>query len=58
MKCIPNRRSADLKSMREIFFAEPLVGDEFAPSHSIKDFENNPVGEARYTGFEERPDAS
>jgi len=55
VKRVTNRRPAHFESAREIFFAEPLVGDKFAPLHSIEDFEDNPIGKCTVDGFRREP---
>ena len=51
VKSVPHWRPAHLKTFRQIFFAEPLVGDEFRFPYAVKDLEDNPVSESTINRF-------
>ncbi len=55
MECIAHGCPAHIESMGEVLFAKPLVGDKLAVLDSIKDFENNPVGECTVNGLRGEP---
>ncbi len=51
MQRVTDRRPAHIESTCKFFFTETLVGDEFALFRSVKDFENDPIGEGTIDGF-------
>ena len=48
---IADRRPADIKTLSQILFTEPLVGNQIAFSHPFEDLEDDPVSQCAINGF-------
>jgi hypothetical protein len=51
VKRIADRRPADIKTLSQILFTEPLVGNQIAFSHPFEDLEDDPVSQCAINGF-------
>ena len=51
VKSVPDGRPAHIKSLRQVLFAQSLVGNQVPSSHPFEDLENDPVSQCTINRF-------